>query len=121
MDAEKPLVTVVEKLAANQPLDASEVALLRDALERLVRLTLWREGRARLQAAVNALKYGSTPDVEAAKQKVREAGIEPDALRVLGPLFCDRLCAGVDEWDRDDQDDWVEACQIVTEMTASHI
>ena len=100
---------------------------LQGVLTELVRLTLDRQGRENLQEKVDEFKYGIEDVAEAAAQAkaaVRNNGeyeLDPDDIAILGPYYCDRLYAGVDEWPSEDQDKWIDACEIVTELAASVI
>ena len=85
----------------------------------LVRLTLNRGEREKLQAIVDDLKDKGNSDE--AKKELARSGIDPDGVLSIAHFYCDRLCAGVDEWTPSEQDKWIDACQIVTELTSSTV
>jgi hypothetical protein len=86
------------------------------ALAALVKLTLDREGREYLQE----LRQGA-PDATALKEYLStQYGVgDPVAFADVAPYYCDRVMAGIDDWDPCDQESWVDVCQILTELTSS--
>ena len=96
------------------------------AISHLVEMTISREGREKLGRIVNTLKaQRGSAGRQAAKQMVQqEFGISPEDVLEIADEFCDRLYAGIDDdsvWTSEERDDWIEVCQIVTELTSSDV
>jgi hypothetical protein len=85
------------------------------AIETLVDLTLDRERREQLQE----LRQGA-PDAAAMKALVNSSyPAQTDDFAATAPYYCDRVMAGIDDWNPGDQDKWIDVCQILTELTSS--
>jgi hypothetical protein len=95
---------------ANDDLGGEDRERLQRVLKQLVLKTLDRLGREQLRAEV---------DDAHGREEAKERLEDPDQVVVLAPLYCDRILAGIDSWGPEEQDKWIEVCQIVTELTSS--
>ena len=91
--ADQDLTTLIERLRQQGP-QGEAADFLKAALVEMIRLTLHRAGRETLQSQVNEYKDQGDTQNSKVVVKTKYGAIEPDAVSIIGPLFCDRLCAG---------------------------